>query len=209
MAIEPRVKRAGVFVDGQNLFHAAKEAFGYRYPNFDVACLAQRTCAQHGWILESVAFYTGIPDSAYSPFWSHFWTAKLAAMGRNKVRVFTRPLRYHDQLVALPSGELRSMKVGQEKGIDVRLALDVISCARRNMCDVALIMSQDQDLSELAREVRALSREQQRWMKIACAFPFSPHSRNQRGIDGTDWIRIDRAMYEGCIDTRDYRPRMP
>ena len=101
------------------------------------------------------------------------------------------------------------MKVGQEKGIDVRLALDVISCSRRNMCDVALIMSQDQDLSELAREVRALSREQQRWIKIACAFPASASSRNQRGIDGTDWIRIDRAMYEGCIDTRDYRPRMP
>jgi hypothetical protein len=33
---EPPVKRAFVFIDGQNLFHAAKEAFGYSYPNYDV-----------------------------------------------------------------------------------------------------------------------------------------------------------------------------
>ncbi len=28
---EPSVKRALVFIDGQNLFYAAKEAFGYDY----------------------------------------------------------------------------------------------------------------------------------------------------------------------------------
>ena len=26
-------------------------------------------------------------------------------------------------------------------------------------------------------------------------------------IDGTDWIRIDRALYDSCIDPRDYRPK--
>ena len=38
MPSEPPLKRAFVFVDGQNLFHAAKEAFGYSFPNYD-ACL--------------------------------------------------------------------------------------------------------------------------------------------------------------------------
>ena len=32
---EPAIKRAIAFVDGQNLFYAAKEAFGYSYPNYD------------------------------------------------------------------------------------------------------------------------------------------------------------------------------
>ena len=32
---EPAIKRAIAFVDGQNLFYAAKEAFGYTYPNYD------------------------------------------------------------------------------------------------------------------------------------------------------------------------------
>jgi hypothetical protein len=28
---------------------------------------------------------------------------------------------------------------------------------------------------------------------------------NHRGINSTDWIRIDRAAYDACIDPRDYR----
>ncbi len=35
MSSEPPVKRAIAFVDGQNLFHAARKAFGYTYPNYD------------------------------------------------------------------------------------------------------------------------------------------------------------------------------
>ena len=46
-----------------------------------------------------------------------------------------------------------------------------------------------------------------RWIKVASAYPSSPTSRNTRGINGTDWIRIDRATYEDCIDARDYRPK--
>ena len=33
MSGEPLIKRAVAFLDGQNLFHAASEAFGYTYPN--------------------------------------------------------------------------------------------------------------------------------------------------------------------------------
>jgi hypothetical protein len=37
------------------------------------------------------------------------------------------------------------------------------------------------------------------------AFPFSPTTRNKRGIEETDWVRIDRATYDACLDRRDYR----
>ncbi|MDE0261154.1 MAG: hypothetical protein OXJ37_01955 [Bryobacterales bacterium] len=46
-----RAKRAVVFVDGQNLFHAACEAFGYSYPNYDASALARKVCAKQGWEL--------------------------------------------------------------------------------------------------------------------------------------------------------------
>jgi hypothetical protein len=52
---------------------------------------------------------------------------------------------------------------------------------------------------------RVISGEQNRWIKIASAFPDSPAARNHRGINSTDWIRIDRAAYDACIDPRDYR----
>ncbi|MDW8031906.1 MAG: NYN domain-containing protein, partial [Candidatus Bipolaricaulota bacterium] len=96
---------------------------------------------------------------------------------------------------------------GEEKGIDVRIAIDVIRLAHRNEYDVALIFSQDQDLSEVAEEVGTIAREQHRWIKVASAFPISPTSRNRRGIEKTDWIPIDRATYDACLDRRDYRPR--
>lgn len=84
-------------------------------------------------------------------------------------------------------------------------AFEVVRLARERQYDVALLFSQDQDLSEVADEVRVISREQGRWIKIACAFPLSPASRNRRGVNKTDWIRLDRAMYDTCLDPNDYR----
>ena len=207
MSGEPPIKRAVAFVDGQNLFHAAREAFGYTYPNFDAAALAKQVCARLGWELAQVRFYTGIPDVGANPKWHSFWTHKLAAMGRRGVVVYSRSLRYRNRRVDLPDGTQHYFLTGEEKGIDVRIALDVIALAHRREYDVALVFSQDQDLSEVAEEIRAIAREQQRWIKIASAFPHSPAARNRRGINKTDWIRIDRALYDQCLDRRDYLRR--
>ena len=81
--------------------------------------------------------------------------------------------------------------------------------AIRDEYDVAVIFSQDQDLSDVPLEVRAIARDQRRWIKVACAFPCSPKTRNRRGIDKTDWIRIDQATYDACLDHRLYRPGTP
>lgn len=205
MSSEPQVKRASVFVDGQNLFHAVRESFGYTYPNYNVLGLAGELCAAQGWQLVQVRFYTGIPDASDDPFWHHFWTHKLATMGRQGVVVFSRPLRYRNRTVRLPDGTQHTFLTAEEKGIDVRIALDVISLAHAREYDVALVLSQDQDLSEVAQEIRTIAREQHRWIKIASAFPLSPTTRNRRGINKTDWVTIGRALYDRCLDTRDYR----
>ena len=207
MPAEPSLKRVVAFVDGQNLFYAAKKAFGYRFPNYNAKALAERVSADRGWTLSETFFYTGIPDRTDNPFWNHFWTAKLAVMGTRGVRTFSRSLRYRNQTVHLPGGGSTTILVGEEKGIDVRLALDAVRMARENLYDVALIFSQDQDLSEAADEVKAISVQQDRWIKVACAFPVSPTAENRRGINGTDWIKIDRATFDACLDPNDYRPK--
>ena len=206
MPPEPTVKRAVAFNDGQNLFHAAREAFGYTYPNYDVKALASAICTRQGWQLDQVRFYTGIPDPTDDPFWNHFWLHKLAMLGRQGVVVYSRPLRYRNRRVRLPDGTEHTYLAGEEKGIDVRIALDIVRMAHRRDYDVALVFSQDQDLSEVAEEVRTIAREQDRWLKMACAYPVSPASRNRRGINKTDWITIDRATYDYCLDLRNYRP---
>lgn len=207
MPSEPPQKRSIVFVDGQNLFHAAREAFGYTFPNYDILALAQAICSKHAWIATQTRFYTGIPDASDDAFWHHFWTGKLRIMSQRGVQVFSRPLRYRNKKVRLRDGTIETFLSGEEKGIDVRIALDVIRLARQNLYDVGIIFSQDQDLSEVAEEIRVLAREQDRWIKVVSVFPSSPTSRNKRGINKTDWIKIDRATYDACIDHRNYRPK--
>ena len=77
----------------------------------------------------------------------------------------------------------------------------------RHQFDVALIFRQDQDLSELGSLIRQVAGFQNRWIKIASAFPDSPAAPNRRGINRTDWCPIDKPVYDACIDPRDYRPK--
>jgi hypothetical protein len=61
---EPARKCAVAFIDGQNLYHSVREAFGYTYPNYDIRALSGNICLSKGWDLRQVRFYTGIPDSS-------------------------------------------------------------------------------------------------------------------------------------------------
>lgn len=199
--------RATCFFDGQNFFHSAKAAFGYTFPNFDPAALSRHVCNKYGWDLAGTRFYTGVPDMGDKPFWNHFWTAKGAQMGREGVHVYTRPLIYRTKKIDLPDGTQHTFLDGDEKGIDVRLAIDVISLANTGAYDVAVLFSRDQDLSEVADEIRVISKLQGRFIKIASAYPYSPVVKSYRGINKTDWIQIDKQEYDACIDARDYRPK--
>lgn len=199
--------RAVCFIDGQNLFMAAKEAFGYTYPNYDVRCLAERVCRDNGWVPVEVRFYTGVPEASDNFFWNHFWTAKLAQMGRARVVVYSHALRYNNVTVRLPNGKQVTRTQGREKGIDVRIALDMVRAAREARGDVFVIFSQDQDLTEAVEEVKRIAQRAGRWIQMASAYPCSPARPNRRGIDRTDWIRIDRSVYDACLDERDYRPK--
>ena len=74
MPKEPKNKRAIAFFDGQNLYYAAKKAFGYPYPNYDPVALAQAICDSQGWVLEETRFYTGVPALDDLPYWHNFWS---------------------------------------------------------------------------------------------------------------------------------------
>lgn len=206
--VEPQKKRVVAFFDGQNLFYATKDAFGYPYPNYDPLCLANAICAnQPDWMLSGARFYTGIPDPSIDPERHQFWSKKLAVMGSRGIHIFSRPLRYQNKLITLPNGAITSTPVGREKGVDVRIALDIVRYALEKRYDVALIFSQDQDLSEAVSEVKLISQREQRWLCVASAYPVSPTYSNRRGINGTNWIRIQRAAYDACIDPNDYREK--
>lgn len=207
MQEEPPVKRAVAFYDGQNLYHHAKAAFAHHHPNYDPIKLFDAICAQQGWQQVGIRFYTGVPTAAKDPLWHGFWSKKLLVLRRAGVLVTDRKLRYKTASAYDENGDEVEIEIAQEKGIDVRLALDVIRLALSNQFDVACIFSQDQDLAEVVADVREIGRTHDRWIKIASAFPSSATASSHRGIDGTDWIRIDRTTYDACLDPRDYRPK--
>jgi uncharacterized LabA/DUF88 family protein len=207
MPEEPQSKRVVAFFDGQNLFHAALEAFGYTYPNYNPKALATAIAKEQNWQLSEVRFYTGVPDDKRDQFWHHFWTAKLANMGRQGVKRYSRTLRYRTENVTLDNGTVGTTTIKQEKGIDIRIALDIVRMGLDNAYDVALIFSQDQDLSEVADEIKAISKLQDRWIQVASAFPVSSSTTNKRGINNTLWVSFDQTLYDMCIDSADYRPK--
>ena len=207
MLVEPDIKRAVSFIDGQNLYRHAKDAFGHHHPNYDPRSLADAVCADCGWVNHGVRFYTGIPSADRSPMWHGYWTRRLTVMRRAGIVVTSRFLRYRVESIRLPDGSVLEVPVEREKGIDLRLGLDVVRMARSGEFDVAIVFSQDQDLAEVAGEVRDIARTQGRWLKVVSAFPHGPKATSSRGIDRTDWFRMNREFYDACLDPRDYRPR--
>lgn len=202
-----RNQYAMAFIDGQNLYQHAKEAFGHIHPNYDPIKLHAHVCAANGWIPNLVRFYTGVPGAVEDPMWAAYWSNRVLALKRAGVFVTTRPLRYRTREAYDENGKLTTFTVPHEKGIDVRLALDVVSCAVSGQFDVAVIFSQDQDLSEAAADVKKIAAAAGKEIKLCSAFPSGPNASSNRGINGTDWFRIEQADYDQCLDPKDYRPK--
>jgi Uncharacterized conserved protein len=202
---EPREKRAIAFFDGQNLFRHAKEAFGYHHPNYDPAKLHAAICKHFGFRDCGVRFYTGTPNIEKSELWHGYWTNRLLAMTRSGILVTKRPIRYRTERVVLSDGTEHTIDTAQEKGIDIRIALDIVRMTLRNQLDVVVLFSQDQDLSEVCSEVREIARTSSRWIKIISAFPVSDTASVKRGVNNSDWFEMDKAFYDSCLDPHDYR----
>jgi uncharacterized LabA/DUF88 family protein len=207
MIEEPAKKHAIAFIDGQNLYRHAKDAFGHHHPNYDPIKLHAEVCRLNDWTPTLVRFYTGVPAVEEDELWSGYWSSRVLTMKRSGIIVTTRPVRYYPQEIPVGDGTTLTVTTPQEKGIDVRIALDVVHAARTKQFDVGVIYSQDQDLAEVAAEVRNIAREQDRWLKLVSAFPSGPRATALRGINKTDWFRIDQETYDKCLDPRDYRPK--
>jgi hypothetical protein len=124
-------------------------------------------------------------------FWHGFWSNKLRYLrGRG---VYT----YHG----------RVSRAGQEKGVDVSIAIDLIHLTYTHAYEVAIIVSQDWDLGPAVRLAKIIARDQRRTLIFESAFPENTNRARQRGIPGTTWVPISQETYDTCHDPTDYRPR--
>lgn len=190
-----------VFFDGQNLYHLAKEMWAprpqvggspYGYPSYDVEKLADALVKLDGQrILAEIRFYTGVPDPHEDYFWHGFWNNKLRYLASRGIHVYRG----------------RINPGGQEKGVDVSLAIDLIRLTYEQKYDAAIIVSQDWDFGPAVALAKLIAKDQKRYLRFFSAFPYESNpTRARRGIPGTAWIHIDKKLYDSCYDPSDYRP---
>jgi hypothetical protein len=136
-------------------------------------------------------FYTGVPDHHVNALWQGFWNNKLRHLGSRGIYVYR--------------GRVNSG--GQEKGVDVNIAVDLVRMTYERAYEVAIIVSQDWDFGAAVMLARQIVRSQARQAIFESAFPYEHGvSVSSRGVPGTTWVRIDKATYDTRNDPRDYRP---
>lgn len=195
-------QRTIIFFDGQNLYHGAKDAWApdpptgpspYAWPSYDVEKLGQALVAKvHGRVLIQIRFYTGVPDPWRGPkenFWHGFWSNKLRFLGSRGIYVYKGRVNPN----------------GQEKGVDVSLAIDLVKLTYEQAYEVAIIVSQDWDFGPAVRLAKEIAHGQGRMLVFESAFSYGPGTHSRRGVPGTQWVQIDKATYDACHDPTDYR----
>ena len=118
--------RTVVLIDGQDLYHVARRAWAtgssspYAWPSYDVEKLAHVLVSRTpGRTLAGIHFCTGVPDPAVGHsqlFWHGFWSNKKRYLRSRGVYVYRG----------------RVNAGGQEKGVDVSLALDLVRAPTRD-----------------------------------------------------------------------------
>ncbi len=195
--------RTIVFFDGQNIYHLAKTAWAprpkrgptsYSWPSYDVQKLASTLVNRvSGRNLSQIRFYTGVPYPQEDRFWHGFWSNKLRYLSSQGIYVYRG----------------RINPGGQEKGVDVSLAVDLIRLTYERRYEVAIILSQDWDFGSAVRMAKEIAKDQGRALVFESPFPYEPGLISPRGVPGTRWVHIDKATYDSCHDPTDYRPIMP
>lgn len=196
-------KIAAVFVDGQSLYHSVREAFGHRQPNFDVAALSRAVADDLGLRIGQINFYTGLHSERENEMWASYWQYKLAIMGRTGVKITTRPLAY----ATVPGRDGQPFRVPREKGIDVRIALDMVKETSRRSFDDLIVMTEDFDIAgEAIRGAYEVAKEQGRSITGHLAFPAGTEHKLSR-MRHVKLHAFSRETYDRCIDPNDYMGR--
>ncbi|HPW56138.1 MAG: NYN domain-containing protein [Thermoanaerobaculaceae bacterium] len=134
--------RVAVFIDGSNAYHAFKASFGSG--KYSPLKLARELAGPRP--IVRVGFYIG---------------AVRQEMGSDLYAQQQRFLAHLKQVPDLDVWTGRMTHTGQqwyEKGVDVKIATDLVAMAYAGKYDVAILVSGDSDLVPAVREVRFLGR---------------------------------------------------
>jgi len=196
-----------VFIDAQNVYLTAREAFGWenessRRGNFRPLALGELLTQEQDRELQQVRVYTGVPsqtrdDQGYRAARKRFDTWKYE--GKGKVVSRERNLQY------------RPNEKPREKGVDVLLAIELVKLAGAKLFGLAVVISADNDLVpalELVCDVLGSTAVESVSLRAEPGCESAPalgvHVTEKRPQIARRLI--DCADYEGIEDLRSYNP---
>ncbi len=148
--------RAHVFIDGSNFYFKLRsltERMGKKYPllTFDYRAFSTWLVSPHTPV--GISYYIGAVTQQNS-------NEKSKKMFADQQRLL---MKLQSQNISFILGHLirHPDKTYHEKGVDVRLAVEMIRYARQDIYDIAYLVSSDTDLVPAVEEVRSLGKKVQ------------------------------------------------
>jgi uncharacterized LabA/DUF88 family protein len=144
-----QMERVAVFVDGSNFYNKLKELSIRHTPNFDYRGLAEwlalgRTIVECGYYVGAVRAKAG--------------DAKAEAMKNQQVNLFNNLQSKRQRFIVHRGYIMENRGVYHEKGVDVKIAVDMLAGAYEDRYDTAILLSSDTDLIPVIQKVRALGK---------------------------------------------------
>ncbi len=204
--------RVGVFIDGQNVTIGARYAFGHG--NMHPLLLGRALAGEDD--LVEIRYATGIPDPDVDPERHAAERRRHELMVTTDVVVLEKTLRYRwewdirdrdlgdprDHKGETVTARVKSRRRGEEKGVDVWLALDALTMCTRQDIDRVIIASADRDLDMVPAHVRMIAGHEHTEIVQASIVGDGRTPRRNDAYD--DVMAIDRATFEQARDDFDY-----
>ena len=167
--------RVAVFIDGANVYRAFKTVFGWtRYSPVQLA--AALAARRH--VVRTAFYIAAVPQEMGADVYAD-------------QQRFLRRLRQQQELVVWTGRMARADGVWHEKGVDVKIATDMVSLAYRDLFDAAILVSGDGDLAPAVQEIRRIGRI------VENAIP--PSRRSWHLVrESSRYIPIDRELFDRC-----------
>jgi len=204
--------RTGVFIDGQNITIGSRHVFGH--PHMHPLLLARELASDSE--LVEVRYATGIPTVEVDPERHQAERRRHDLMLATDVVVLEKPLRYrwewtirdrdlpnpYEHQLEVHQARVKSRNRGQEKGVDVWLALDALVMCTRQDLDRVIIASADRHLDLIPDYLRMIPMNEGTSVVQALIVPEGRQLRPNPSYDET--LAIDRDVFEAARDDFDY-----
>ena len=143
-------KRVAIYIDGSNFYYKLRESEIFNITYFDYQGLAKWLAGDRKII--SKRYYVGVVRAGEKD-------KKGQSLRRNQVRLFNHLSSKIQNFIIKRGYLMKNDSVYHEKGVDVKIAVDLLVGAYENMYDTAILISSDTDLIPAIQKIKHLGKE--------------------------------------------------